>query len=95
MDPPQRALYLFCGKLFGTSGEKAKNLDGQYNLFDEAEQEALPADETEIDESFPVKEHTRKAKSKQSDVFKSVSSHDESDWQGIHTKRIPVHACKR
>ena len=33
-------------KLFGTSSEKTKNLDGQYSLFDEAEQEALPTDET-------------------------------------------------
>ena len=31
------------GKLFGASSEKTKNLEGQYNLFDEAEQEALPA----------------------------------------------------
>lgn len=64
-------------KLFGTSSEKTKNLEGQYSLFDEAEQEAMPTDETEIAESFPVKEHTRKAKSKQSDVFKGVPSRDE------------------
>ena len=64
-------------KLFGTSSEKTKNLDGQYSLFDEAEQEAMPTDETEIAESVPVKEHTRKAKSKQSDVFKGVPSRDE------------------
>ena len=60
------------GKLFGTSSEKTKNLEGQYNLFDEAEQEALPMDETEIAEAVPVKEHTRKSKSKQADVFKGV-----------------------
>jgi len=64
-------------KLFGISSEKTKNLEGQYNLFDEAEQEALPTDETEIAESVPVKEHTRKAKSKQSDIFKGVPSRDE------------------
>ena len=64
-------------KLFGTSSEKTKNLDGQYSLFDEAEQEAMPTDETEIAESVPVKEHTRKAKSKQTDVFKGVPSRDE------------------
>lgn len=64
-------------KLFGTSSEKTKNLEGQYNLFDEAEQEAIPMDETEIAESVPVKEHTRKAKSKQADVFKGVPSLDE------------------
>ena len=64
-------------KLFGTSSEKTKNLEGQYNLFDEAEQEAIPMDETEIAGSVPVKEHTRKAKSKQADVFKGVPSRDE------------------
>lgn len=64
-------------KLFGTSSEKTKNLDGQYSLFDEAEQEAMPTDETEIAESISVKEHTRKVKSKQSDVFKGVPSRDE------------------
>ena len=64
-------------KLFGTSSEKTKNLDGQYSLFDEAEQEAMSTDETEIAESVPVKEHTRKAKSKQTDVFKGVPSRDE------------------
>lgn len=50
-------------KLFGTSSEKTQNLDGQYSLFDEAEQEAMPTDET--------------------------------DRQGIRTKRIPFHSCKR
>ena len=64
-------------KLFGTSSEKTKNLEGQYNLFDEAEQEALSADETETALSVPVKEHTRKAKSKQADIFKGIPSHDE------------------
>ena len=64
-------------KLFGTSSEKTKNLEGQYSLFDEAEQEAIPTDESDIAESFTVKEHTRKAKSKQSDIFKGVPSRDE------------------
>lgn len=64
-------------KLFGTSSEKTKTLEGQYNLFDEAEQEAVPADESDIAEAIPVKEHTRKAKSKQSDIFKGVPSRDE------------------
>lgn len=64
-------------KLFGTSSEKTKNLEGQYNLFDEAEQEAISTEETEIAESVPVKEHTRKAKSRQADVFKGVPSRDE------------------
>lgn len=65
-------------KLFGTSSEKTKNLEGQYNLFDEAEQEAVPDDESDAAESVPVKEHTRKAKSKQSDIFKGVPSRDET-----------------
>lgn len=64
-------------KLFGTSSEKTKTLEGQYNLFDEAEQEAVLADESDIAEAIPVKEHTRKAKSKQSDIFKGVPSRDE------------------
>lgn len=65
-------------KLFGTSSEKTKNLEGQYNLFDEAEQEAIPVDETETAGSVPVKEHTRKPKSRQADVFKGVPSRDET-----------------
>ncbi|MBD5513914.1 MAG: hypothetical protein HDR06_04465 [Lachnospiraceae bacterium] len=64
-------------KLFGTSSEKTKNLEGQYNLFDEAEQEAIPNDESAAAESVPAKEHTRKAKSRQSDIFKGVPSRDE------------------
>ena len=64
-------------KLFGTSSEKTKNLEGQYSLFDEAEQEAAPADESAVAESILVKEHTRKAKSKQADIFKGVPSRDE------------------
>ena len=35
------------GKLFGTSSEKSKNIAGQLNLFNEAEQEAKPLDETQ------------------------------------------------
>lgn len=52
-------------KLFGTSSEKSKNIEGQYSLFDEAEQEASQTDESEAAESVPVKEHTRKAKGSQ------------------------------
>lgn len=64
-------------KLFGTSSEKSKNIEGQYSLFDEAEQEASQADESEAAELVPVKEHTRKAKSRQSDIFRGVPSRDE------------------
>ena len=41
-------------KLFGTSSEKTKNLEGQYSLFDEAEQEAMPTDESEIAKSVQI-----------------------------------------
>lgn len=78
-------------KLFGTSSEKSQNLDGQYSLFGEAEQEAMPTDETEIAESFSVKEHTRKVKSKQSDVFKGVPFRDES-YHFLKTKSIVPNA---
>ena len=61
----------------GTYSEKTKYLKDQYNLFDEAKQEAIPADETETAESVPVKEHTRKSKNRQADVFKGVPSRDE------------------
>lgn len=65
-------------KLFGTSSEKTKNLEGQYSLFDEAEQEAVPANESAVAEAIVVKGHTRKAKSKQADIFKGVPSRDET-----------------
>ena len=48
-------------KLFGTSSEKMKDVEGQLNLFDEAEQEA--EQEADIDLKAPVikvPEHTRK-----------------------------------
>lgn len=61
----------------GTYSEKTKYLKDQYNLFDEAKQEAIPDDETETAESVPVKEHTRKSKNRQADVFKGVPSRDE------------------
>ncbi len=34
-------------KLFGTSSEKSKTIEGQYNLFDEAEQESVSANESD------------------------------------------------
>ncbi len=64
-------------KLFGTSSEKTQTPEGQYSFFDEAEQEAIPNDEAEAAESIPVKGHTRKAKSRQPDIFKGVPSRDE------------------
>lgn len=62
-------------KLFGTSSEKAKELDGQMNLFDEAEQE-MATDEF-IPEETVVKEHTRNAKRKSSEIFKGVPVEEE------------------
>ena len=47
-------------KLFGTSSEKSKNVEGQLSLFNEAEQEASPAGE-QAEEGI-VREHARRAK---------------------------------
>ena len=61
-------------KLFGTSSEKMKDVEGQLNLFDEAEQEA------DIDLKAPVikvPEHTRKKKRTLEELFKGVPSRDE------------------
>lgn len=61
-------------KLFGTSSEKSKDINGQLNLFDEAEQVAN--DESEIP-SITVPEHKRKSKSTHRELFKGVPSRDE------------------
>jgi transposase/uncharacterized coiled-coil protein SlyX len=62
-------------KLFGTSSEKSKNVEGQLNLFDEAEQEVCPQDKTD-DDTIVVKEHTRKAKRTSEEIFRGVSTED-------------------
>ena len=49
-------------KLFGTSSEKRKDIDGQLNLFDEAEQEADPTWKQELPDDITVPEHKRKAR---------------------------------
>ena len=49
-------------KLFGTSSEKSRNIEGQLKLFNEAEQEACLADEIQETETVIIKEHARKAK---------------------------------
>ena len=62
-------------KLFGTSSEKSKNIEGQLSLFNEAEAElsdGRPESETVI-----VKEHTRQAKRTSDEIFKGVPSRDE------------------
>lgn len=61
-------------KLFGTSSEKMKDVEGQLNLFDEAEQEA------DVDLKAPVikvPEHTRRKKRTLEELFKGVPSRDE------------------
>ena len=64
-------------KLFGTSSEKRKDIDGQLNLFDEAGQEADPTWEQELPDDITVPEHKRKAKRTHADLFKNVPSCDE------------------
>ena len=59
-------------KLFGTSSEKRKDIDGQLNLFDEAEQEADPTWEQELPDDITVPEHKRKARRTHADLFKNV-----------------------
>ena len=64
-------------KLFGTCSEKRKDIDGQLNLFDEAEQEADPTWEQELPDDITVPEHKRKARRTHADLFKNVPSCDE------------------
>ena len=49
-------------KLFSTSSENRKDIEGQLNLFDEAEQEADPAWKPELPDDITVPEHKRKAR---------------------------------
>lgn len=64
-------------KLFGTSSEKRKDIEGQLNLFDEAEQEADPAWKPELPDDITVPEHKRKARRTHAELFKNVPSCDE------------------
>ena len=64
-------------KLFGTSSEKRKNIDGQLNLFDEAEQEADLTWKQEPPDDITVPEHKRKSRRTHTDLFKNVPSCDE------------------
>lgn len=63
-------------KLFGTSSEKSKDIEGQLNLFDEAEQEADLQD-TEKSSVVTVPEHQRKARRTHEEMFKGIPSRDE------------------
>ena len=60
-------------KLFGTSSEKRKDIDGQLSfIFNEAEQEASSEWRPEEEAVTEVKSHRRKAKRTMSDTFKGV-----------------------
>ena len=61
-------------KLFGTSSEKRKDIDGQLNLFDEAEQEADLTWKQELPDDITVPEHKRKSRRTHTDLFKNVPS---------------------
>ena len=63
-------------KLFGTSSEKSKDIEGQLCLFDEAEQAADPQ-ETEESTAVTVPEHQRKARRTHEELFKGIPSRDE------------------
>ena len=64
-------------KLFGTSSEKRKEIDGQLNLFDEAEQEADSDSDPELPDDISVPAHKRKARRTHEELFKNVPSCDE------------------
>lgn len=65
------------GKLFGTSSEKSKTMEGQLSLFDEAEQEAQSSSGGMGAGTVIVREHTRQAKRTSDEIFKGVPSRDE------------------
>ena len=80
-------------KLFGTSSEKRKDIDGQLNLFDEAEQEADPTWEQELPDDITVPEHKRKARRTHADLFKNVPSCDEISMRSEeHTSELQSHS---
>lgn len=64
-------------KLFGTSSEKRREIDGQLNLFDEAEQEADSNWNPELPDDITVPIHKRKARRTHEELFKNVPSCDE------------------
>lgn len=64
-------------KLFGRSSEKRSvQIEGQMNLFDEAENEADPS-APEPDEMIDVKAHSRKAKAKNKDKYSNLPVREE------------------
>lgn len=64
-------------KLFGTSSEKRKDVEGQLNLFDEAEQEADNNWNPELPDDITAPTHKRKAKRTHAELFKNIPSCDE------------------
>lgn len=64
-------------KLFGTSSEKRKEIDGQLNLFDEAELEADSNWKPELQDDITVPAQKRKAKRTHAELFRNVPSCDE------------------
>ncbi len=75
-DKLQEQMEYLTKKLFGTSSEKTPNFPGQMNLFDEAEQEADTENALPSEETVTVKEHTRKGKRTQEELFRGIPSRD-------------------
>lgn len=63
-------------KLFGTSSEKSKGIEGQLNLFDETEREADPQ-VPEEGSAVTVVEHQRKARRTHEELSKGIPSREE------------------
>ena len=63
-------------KLFGTSSEKNRDIEGQLNLFDEEEQEADPQ-AVEGNDVVTIPEHQRKARRTHEELFHGIPSRDE------------------
>lgn len=64
-------------KLFGTSSEKWKDIDGQMNLLDEAEQEADENWDPQASDDVIIPAHKHKTKRTHMELFKNVPSCDE------------------
>lgn len=73
----QEKLDYLTNRLFGTSSEKTKNVEGQLSLFNEAEQDVSSAGGADGDDAIVVKEHVRRPKGTHEELFKGVPSRDE------------------
>lgn len=76
-------------KLFGTSSEKRREIDGQLNLFDEAEQEADSKWNPELPDDTTVPAHKRKARRTHEELFKNVPSCDEIIFLSEEERNCP------